>query len=147
MRRNFLILIVLITFLSIVVTSCSAEVGRVHIQEAGTFEKSIILDGSSVNLWTDLDVEYSDLSEMEYKIVLEQPDGSTESLTCDPLDVVEARMDRDAIIRGKTKISYLGKMACRVSLISGEVNVKVDFYYQGKDVTVFRADLVILNEE
>ena len=84
---------------------------------------------------------------MEYQIVIQYPDGSTESLACDPLDVIETRMERDAIVRGKTKISYLGKMACRTPLPEGEVSVTVDFDYHGKNVTVFRADLVFIYED
>ena len=128
-------------------TACTGEAARVQIQDEGVFEYEFHHDGSRVALWTDLDIEYLVEPVLSYQITLQPNEQKGEVIICDPLSVIEAKMERNAVVRGLTKVSYLGRMGCEVSLPKGDVRVRVDLNSSGEDVTIFRADLVFMIEE
>jgi hypothetical protein len=140
-------IIILVFFLSIVLVGCRQEIVRVRIQGVGEYEKEFVHDGLPVSLWTDLDIEYTDLADLWYEIEIIKDGTKVAENRCDLFDTGDRLMARNAVVRGLTKESYLAPMHCEISVPEGTVLIHVNFLARGGDVHIFRADLIVKEDK
>lgn len=147
MNVRYAKLMIAALLITMIFSGCSQELARVRIQSVGEFEKEFVHDGSSVELWTDLDVEYIDTTKLWYEIEFIKDGVQVAETTCNLFDTEDRLMARKAVVRGVTKQSFLAPMNCEVDLPAGELTVQVSFLARGGDARVFRADLIVNQRE
>ncbi len=126
---------------------CGVEVARVPIQSTGEFSGVFQHDGAPITLWTDLDVEFIDDTQLWYEIKFSQSGDEVVTVLCDPFDVGYLVMSRRTHVRGVTKVSYLAPMKCSVNLPEAEITINARLYSVGEQVEIFRADLIVNERE
>jgi hypothetical protein len=132
----------------VLLVGCGTEVARASIQSVGEYQLSFDHDRSPVDLWTDLDVEYIDETNIWYEIEFRKNGDKIKDLTCNPFDHSYQLMARKAVVRGVTKQSYLAPMRCEVGVLpAGEIQMDITLYAEGGRVRIFRADLVVREKE
>lgn len=141
--RLFLVAIVLVIILSVISGCASNEVARLPIQAPGDYFIEFDHDGQPVELWTDLDIEYIEATELWYQIEFFMDGNLIQNVRCDPLSADFRLMPRETEVRGVTKLSYLAPMGCEVDLPEGKIEARVTLHAQGGQVQLFRADLII----
>lgn len=124
-------------------SGCSGELVRVRFKEAGEKVVKFQHNGELIEFWTDFDLEYTSGPEIYYEIDILNEGNQVAELVCNPLDVEGSLMERNVVVRGKTKQSYLGLMDCGTALPEGEITLNVKFWAKGESLSIFRADLVL----
>ena len=122
---------------------CNHTTVVLPIQEVGTYEIQFNHPGDELQIWTDLDVEFKELANFDYRLEFYQNGNLITQITCDPLTVEEKRMQRFLDDNGLVKISHLAEMKCKVGLSQGETTAIVNFIAEGEQLTIFRADLIL----
>ena len=142
MNRKRVRLIVLGMLALFLLSGCGEEIVRLQFQAVGENEVTFRHDGSPVKFWTDLDVEYTEQPFAYYVVTVYKRGDQVAEFICDPFDISIHTMEREANVRGVTKLSYLGLMHCEQELPEGELTFEVEFVVDGR-MTIYRADLVL----
>ena len=121
----------------------SQELARLPIQAAGEYLGSFEYDGKPVEMWTDLDIEYIESTNVWYEIQFTLDGEIVHSVECDALTPQYRLMAREAVVRGVTKLSYLAPLKCDLILPEGLVGISASFHAEGGAVEIFRGDLII----
>ena len=137
------VLIALFALALLFMVGCSASNRKVHIQHVGEYGTQFRHSGSEIQLWTDLDVEFAEPDELNYRISFYQGGELVAEVSCNPMAVQEKQMHRYVEDNGLVKVSYLGQMQCGVDLPEGETFVSVHFEALAENLRIFRADLII----
>lgn len=146
--RKVIFLLLLTVIISIILTGCETEIARASIQNVGDFQLSFAHDGSPVQLWTDLDIEYIDETTIWYEIEIRRSGDKIADVICNPFDHSYRLMARHAEVRGVEKESFLAPMTCEIGdLPAGEIQMDIALFAEGGRVRIFRADLVVNEKE
>lgn len=141
-KRRFLIGVLLLG--GIFLAGCNGEIARASIQQVGQHQLGFDHDGSPKDLWSDLDIEYIESTEIWYEIEIRKEGELLKEVICDPFDHEYRLMERHTDVRGVTKESFLAPMKCELgALPEGEIHLEIDLFAEGGRVRIFRADLVV----
>jgi len=132
-----------VSLIMILLAGCSGGGKKLHIQNPGEYEVQFYHHGSSIELWTDFDVEFVEPLTMLYQLSFYQEGELVAQVSCDPFAADEKRMQRYVENNGLVKVSYLGQMQCSVELPEGETLISVHFEAQATSFKIFRADLIL----
>lgn len=146
--RKFGVLLFTLIISGVILTGCGVEVARAPIQAVGHYQLNFEHYRSHIDLWTDLDVEYIETTNIWYEVEFSQGGEKISDVVCDPFEHEYRLMARKTEVRGVTKESYLAPMSCKIDpLPEGEIRVDIDLFAEGGRVRIFRADLVINERE
>jgi hypothetical protein len=127
---------------------CAQEVARVPFTAEGSGTTKVTVGNGGIDLWTDLDLEYSGTMVARYDIKMSQGGKVVMSASCDPFDVRQ-KVGVKQTTRGVDKVVYFtGKMGCRKGLEAvpaGVTDVSVALTIPGKPtkLTIHKLDLVL----
>jgi hypothetical protein len=132
---------------ALLLAGCGHEVARIPFSAEGSGSTKVNVGAGGVDLWTDLDVEYSGSMVVRYDIKMSQGGKVVVSASCDPFDVRQ-KVGVKATTHGTDKVVYFtGRMGCRKGLPdvpSGmtDVTATLTVLRRPTNLTIHKMDLV-----
>ncbi len=112
--------ILIVFILGILLSGCGLtgeEIGRIEIDEIST-EGNVepasaeieLMSGESLNVWADMDIEYTGNAGLQYKLEMVRNGKSDGIITLDPFDKDITLNERKTTLMNKTKWKFSGRM-------------------------------------
>ena len=146
MKRRFCWLLG-ISFAALLLTSCGDEIARISLAGPGEGSTEFSHNGGTIVLWSDFSVKYQQRPFLQYQVEFYQKGDLVAVTSCSPLDVNVYLMKSSSQIGGVTTTKYQGKMKCDVSLPAGTYTVSTVFSVDGRNVEVYKSDLVLRSSD
>jgi len=136
-----------LAMLSLALTGCGKERGRVPFSGEGTGSVSVSLEAGDVSFWSDIDVKYEGSAALNYRIELAQAGVKVADAVCDPLGQMNIKVGWIETQFGSSfSRRGTGKMNCSASLPkAGLTTVQAALAFGSKPTsfTLNKADLIV----
>ncbi len=142
MKHKYLVLCFVLSLL----VSCSSEVARIQFNKNLDSEscKVTITEKQKIELWTDLDIQYTDPFSLVYEIELLKDDKSIYEKICNAFDIDYEKFSVKTQVNKKHSIKYQGRLKSHFGeLEKGSYTVVVKPVVKGKEFTLKKIDIFI----